>query len=123
VPPSSRILQVIVSCVGIAAGAEWWPEGWPEDSIIGLIVDVYATVLLVIMSPFLIWYLLSWLVCLAVTPFRVGGSVDAGASDPVIAYWDDNQRAEWRGSTAGSPPTSWYAGSRAKWRGTAYPGR
>jgi len=80
---------------------EWWPEGWPDDNIIGLVVGVYATILLLIMSPFLIWYLLSWLVCLLVTPFAWLARSTLGRPSPVIAYWDENPWAEWWGSADG----------------------
>ncbi|OJF11469.1 hypothetical protein BG844_01235 [Couchioplanes caeruleus subsp. caeruleus] len=80
---------------------EWWPEGWPDDNIIGLVVGVYAMVLLLIMSPFLIWYLLSWLVCLIVTPFAWLARSTLGRPSPVIAYWEENPWAEWWGSADG----------------------
>ncbi|GAB1688597.1 hypothetical protein [Krasilnikovia sp. M28-CT-15] len=82
---------------------EWWPEGWPDDSIVGLVVGVYATALLLLMSPFLIWYLLSWLVCLAVTPFAWLARSTLGRPSPVIAYWEENPWAEWWGSADGRP--------------------
>jgi hypothetical protein len=80
---------------------EWWPEGWPDDNIIGLIVGVYATSLLAIMSPFLVWYLLSWLACLVVTPVAWLARSTLGRPSPVIAHWEENPWAEWSGSADG----------------------
>ena len=80
---------------------EWWPEGWPDDNIIGLIVGVYATVLLLIMSPFLIWYMLSWLVCLIVTPLVWLARSTLGRPTPVIAHTEENPWAEWSGTADG----------------------
>lgn len=80
---------------------QWWPEGWPDDNIIGLIVGVYATLLLLIMSPFLIWYLLSWLACLLLTPIAWLARATLGRPTPVIAYQQDNPWAEWSGTADG----------------------
>jgi hypothetical protein len=80
---------------------EWWPEGWPDDNIFGLIVGVYCTVLLLIMSPFLIWYLLSWLACLLLTPIAWLARSTLGRPSPVVAYWEENPWAEWSGTADG----------------------
>ncbi len=80
---------------------QWWPEGWPDDNIIGLVVGVYATILLLIMSPFLIWYLLSWLACLIVTPLAWVARSTLGRPTPVVAYWVENPWAEWSGTADG----------------------
>ena len=80
---------------------EWWPEAWPDDNIIGLITGVYATIVLTIMSPFILWYLLSWLACLVATPFAWLTRSTLGRPSPVIAHWDENPWAEWSGSADG----------------------
>jgi hypothetical protein len=80
---------------------EWWPEGWPDDNIVGFVVGVYATTLLLIMSPFLIWYLLSWLACLVLTPLAWLARSTLGRPTPVIAYREDNPWAEWSGTADG----------------------
>lgn len=80
---------------------EWFPEGWPDDNIIGLVVGAYAVVLLVIMSPFLLWYALSWVVCLLVTPLAWLARSTLGRPTPVVAHTDDNPWAEWSGTADG----------------------
>ncbi|WP_189083200.1 hypothetical protein, partial [Mangrovihabitans endophyticus] len=80
---------------------QWWPEGWPDDNIIGLIVGIYATLLLLIMSPFLLWYLLSWLAALIATPLTWLARTQLGRPTPVIAHTEDNPWAEWTGQADG----------------------
>jgi hypothetical protein len=80
---------------------EWWPEGWPDDNIIGLIVGVYATIVLIIMSPFRIWFLLAWTACLLITPFAWLARTTLGRPSPVIAHLTDNPWAEWTGTADG----------------------
>jgi len=80
---------------------EWFPEGWPDDNIIGLVVGVYALTLLLIMSPFLIWFVLAWLACLLLTPVAWLARTTLGRPTPVIAHLDDNPWAEWSATADG----------------------
>jgi hypothetical protein len=80
---------------------EWWPEGWPGDSLFALIMGFYCLIVLLIMSPWLLWYLLSWAASLLLTPFAWLARSTLGRPSPVIAYWAENPWAEWWGSADG----------------------
>ncbi|MEV4637432.1 hypothetical protein AB0J80_08780 [Actinoplanes sp. NPDC049548] len=77
--------------------------------------------MLAIMSPFLLWYLVSWLACLVVTPFAWLARSTLGRPSPVIAHWDENPWAEWSsGADAAGQPTTWWCTSRASWRSSEH---
>ena len=54
-----------------------------------------------IMSPFLIWFLLAWLAGLLLTPVVWLARSTLGRPIPVIAHLDDNPWAEWSGNADG----------------------
>ncbi|MFI7650906.1 hypothetical protein ACIBTZ_33290 [Micromonospora sp. NPDC049460] len=68
-----------------------------SDPITGLL----ALLAFVAMLPGLVWYGLNWLACLSATPFAGLGRVAFGRPVAVVAYPEDEKRAEYWGSADG----------------------
>ncbi|MER7471702.1 hypothetical protein [Micromonospora sp. NPDC000018] len=75
----------------------WWVADGLSDPITGLL----ALLAVVAMLPGLVWYGLNWLACLSATPFAWLGRVAFGRPVPVVAYSEDEKRAEYWGSADG----------------------
>jgi hypothetical protein len=82
----------------------WFRKGWSvaESGFDPLTLAIAGVVGLALL-PFLLWYVLSWLAALVATPFVWAGRAWWGRPIPVVAFPDDDKRAEFTGSAPGTP--------------------